>query len=87
MEKVMENPEALKKQLADLTAKTENQAQYVTDLDLAMQVLQESFAEVRRSYGSVLDNKTTEIFSGIRYKTENRKVTTPISSAANQIFT
>ena len=65
MQKVMENPEVLKKQIADLTAKTENQAQYVADLDLAMQVLSESFAEVRRSYGSVLDNKTTEIFSGI----------------------
>lgn len=64
-EKVMENPEDLKKQIAELTAKTENQAQYVADLDLAMQVLTESFAEVRRSYGSVLDSKTGEIFSGI----------------------
>jgi uncharacterized protein YhaN len=64
-EKVMENPETLKKQIADLTAKTENQARYVADLELAMAVLTESFSEVRRSYGSVLDNKTGEIFSGI----------------------
>ncbi|MBQ3548245.1 MAG: AAA family ATPase [Clostridia bacterium] len=64
-QKIMENPESLKKQIADLTQKTEKQAQYVADLDLAMEVLTESFAEVRRSYGSVLDNKTGEIFSGI----------------------
>lgn len=64
-EKVMENPESLKAQIADLTAKTESQAQYINDLDLAMTVLTESFAEVRRSYGSVLDNKTAQIFSGI----------------------
>ncbi len=64
-EKVMENPESLKTQIADLTAKTESQAQYINDLDLAMTVLSESFGEVRRSYGSVLDNKTAQIFSGI----------------------
>ena len=64
-QKIMENPESLKKQIADLTQKTEKQAQYVADLDLAMEVLTESFAEVRRSYGSVLDNKTGEIFGGI----------------------
>ena len=73
-EKVMENPETLKKQINELTEKTENQAKYVADLDLAMQVLTESFAEVRRSYGSVLDSKTGEIFSGItggRYQSLN----------------
>lgn len=64
-EKVMENPEALKKQIADLTSKTESQAQYINDLTFAMEVLSESFAEVRRSYGSVLDKKTNTIFSGI----------------------
>ena len=65
IQKVMENPENLKKQIAELTAKTESQAQYIADLDLAMEVLTESFSEVRRSYGSVLDSKTTKIFSGI----------------------
>ncbi len=64
-EKVMENPESINKQIADLTKKAESQAQYIKDLDLAMTVLSESFAEVRRSYGSVLDNKTAQIFSGI----------------------
>ncbi|MBE6781019.1 MAG: hypothetical protein E7545_08585 [Ruminococcaceae bacterium] len=64
-EKVMENPESLKEQIAALTKKTEGQAQYINDLDLAMTVLSESFGEVRRSYGSVLDNKTAQIFSGI----------------------
>lgn len=65
MSKVAANPEELKKQINDLTAKTKNQAQFIDDLALAMEVLTESFAEVRRSYGSVLDNKTTKIFSGI----------------------
>ncbi len=64
-EKVMENPESLKEQIAALTKKTEGQAQYINDLDLAMTVLSESFGEVRRSYGSVLNNKTAQIFSGI----------------------
>ncbi len=64
-EKVIQNPEILKKQIDMLTAKTQNQAQYIDDLVLAMSVLSESFAEVRRSYGGVLDSKTEKIFSGI----------------------
>ncbi len=64
-EKVIENPENLKKQIAALTLKANAQAQYVADLELAMTVLSESFAEVRRSYGLVLDSKTNEIFGGI----------------------
>ena len=87
--KVMENPEDLKKQIADLTAKTENQAQFVADLELAMEVLAESFTEVRRSYGSVLDNKTTEIFSGItggRYNSLNVSKSFDISVQKADIF-
>lgn len=87
--KVMENPEDLKKQIADLTAKTENQAQFVADLELAMEVLAESFTEVRRSYGSVLDNKTTEIFSGItggRYNSLNVSKSFDISVQKSDVF-
>ena len=88
-EKVMENPETLKKQIADLTAKTENQARYVADLELAMTVLTESFSEVRRSYGSVLDNKTGEIFSGItggKYNGINVSKSFDISVQKTDIF-
>ena len=88
-EKVMENPETLKKQIADLTAKTENQARYVADLELAMAVLTESFSEVRRSYGSVLDNKTGEIFSGItggKYNGINVSKSFDISVQKTDIF-
>ena len=88
-EKVMENPESLKKQIADLTAKTENQARYVADLELAMAVLTESFSEVRRSYGSVLDNKTGEIFSGItggKYNGINVSKSFDISVQKTDIF-
>lgn len=88
-EKVMENPETLKKQIADLTAKTESQARYVADLELAMAVLTESFSEVRRSYGSVLDNKTSEIFSGItggKYNGINVSKSFDISVQKTDIF-
>ena len=88
-QKTMQNPETLKKQIADLTVKTENQAQFVNDLELAMEVLTESFAEVRRSYGSVLDNKTAEIFSGItggKYNGINVSKSFDISVQKTDIF-
>lgn len=74
MTKVMENPEAIKSQIADLTAKTNSQKEYLDALNLAMTTLSNSFAEVRRNYGSALDSKTAEIFKGItggKYKAVN----------------
>ncbi len=72
--KVMENPESIKNSIVDLTQKTESQKRYLDALNLAMATLSDSFAEVRRNYGSVLDSKTAEIFKGItggKYKSVN----------------
>ena len=63
--KVMENPDTLKSQIAELEAKAASQKEYLNALTLAMNALTESFAEVRRSYGSALNSKTAEIFKGI----------------------
>ncbi len=60
-----EDKETLKKQLAELTEKTDSQREFCAQIDLASAVLAESFAEVRRSYGSVLEKKAGHLFEGI----------------------
>ena len=57
-----ENIEKLKTLKSDLERKTAAQKEFCSLCDIASEVLQESFAEVRRSYGSVLDKKAGEIF-------------------------
>ena len=58
-----ENPEHLKAQIAELSRKTADQKAFCAAADTAMDILKDSFAEVRRSYGSVLDKTAAEIFS------------------------
>ncbi len=60
-----ENPETLNKQIAELIEKTNSQKDYCDSLDIALDVLAESFGELRRSYGSALEKKAGEIFSGL----------------------
>lgn len=60
-----ENPEELKKQLKETAEKALSQKEFCDAADIAMQVLTESFGEVRRSYGSVLEKNAAEIFGGI----------------------
>ena len=60
-----ENPEQLKKQLKETAEKALSQKEFCDAADIAMQVLIESFGEVRRSYGSVLEKSAAEIFGGI----------------------
>ena len=57
-----ENPEELKKQLKDVAEKAMAQKEFCDASDIALAVLTESFAEVRRSYGSVLEKTAGEIF-------------------------
>lgn len=61
----IEDSQALRSELQMLTEKTARQKAFCDAADIAMTVLQESFAEVRRSYGSVLEKKAGEIFSRI----------------------
>ncbi len=60
-----ENPEQLKKQLKEVAERALSQKEFCDAADIAMSTLSESFAEVRRSYGSVLEKTAGEIFGGI----------------------
>ncbi len=59
------NTENDKKQLEELKSKILNQKDYCESMDIAMSVLADSFVEVRRSFGSVLEKKASDIFKGI----------------------
>lgn len=59
------NNENDKTKLEELKTKITNQKDYCECLDIAMSVLADSFVEVRRSFGSVLENKASDIFKGI----------------------
>lgn len=58
-----ENPEELKSQLKALEEKIASQKEFCEVANIAMSALADSFAEVRRSYGSALEKKAGEIFS------------------------
>lgn len=56
-------PEALKKEIANLKNITEKQCLFCNAADIALDALKDSFAEMRRSYGSALEKKAGKIFS------------------------
>ena len=58
-----ENTEALKSEFKSLMQKTLKQKEFCDIADIAMQTLSESFIEIRKSYGSVLEKNAGEIFS------------------------
>lgn len=60
-----ENPDELKREIDELKQKTANQAKFVKAADIALEVLRDSFAELRRGYGSALEQKAGEIFKGL----------------------
>ena len=60
-----ENPDGLKREIDELKQKTANQAKFVKAADVALEVLKDSFAELRRGYGSALEQKAGEIFKGL----------------------
>ncbi len=59
------NIDALKSKLTSLQETINKQKNYCDALDITSSVLADSFAEVRRSFGSVLEQKASEIFKGI----------------------
>lgn len=84
-----DNPEELKKEINALTEKTDSEEQFCRAADVAMSVLQDSFAELRRSYGSALEQKSGEIFGGItggRYKSVQISKAFDISVEKNDAF-
>lgn len=60
-----ENPALLKSERRRLLETVESQKKFCEAAECAISVLDDSFAEVRRSYGSALERKAAEIFSRI----------------------
>lgn len=84
-----ENPDELKKRLSELVEKTAAQKEFCDAADIAMQTLLESFAEVRKSYGSVLEKQAGEIFSrltGNRYDSMSISRTFDINVSQAEAF-
>ena len=73
-----EDGEILKKELAVLSERAKSQKEFCFIADIAMETLRESFAEVRRSYGSVLEKRANSIFTQL---TDNRYNDMSISKA------
>ncbi len=63
--KTAENPEELKSQIKTLSEKIASQKSFCDAIDLASDALLESYSEIRRSYGSVLEKKAADIFSSL----------------------
>lgn len=60
-----DSPEVIKPIIENLQKKMAYQKEYCDLIDIAISVLEESFVEMRRSYGSVFEKKASEIFIGI----------------------
>ncbi|MGN0493721.1 MAG: AAA family ATPase [Acutalibacteraceae bacterium] len=60
-----ENPDELNKEIGQLKEKTDRQAKFCKAADIASEVLKDSFAELRRGYGSALEQRAGEIFKGL----------------------
>ena len=58
-----ENPEILRNRLDELNNTLIAQKEFCDSADIAIEVLKESFAELRAGYGSELEKKSAEIFS------------------------
>ncbi len=89
VKKTAKNPDTINSEIIALRSKCEAQKEYIDLLDLAMTVLSNSFSEVRRNYGSVLDSKATAIFNKItdgKYKSLNASKSFDISVEKSDIF-
>ena len=62
-EKGAENPELIKTEINSLTKKTETQKEFCDACDMALEVLADSYAELRSGFGSALETAGAEIFS------------------------
>lgn len=61
--KNLPDPAALKSEIALLKEKIERQESFCNAADIALEVLQNSFAELRGNYGSALEKRAGEIFA------------------------
>lgn len=61
--KTAPDPETLKSEIKELTEKISRQEDFCRAADTALEILQNSFAELRGSYGSALEKKAADIFA------------------------
>lgn len=84
-----ENPEELKRQITELQEKADSKKAFCDAADLATQVLQESFYELRRGYGSELETLTHSIFADLtdgKYKSVSITDTLDLSVEKADVF-
>ncbi len=84
-----ENPEELNRQITALKEKAESKKAFCDAADLAIKVLEESFYELRRGYGSELEKATHNIFEKLtngRYKNINVSDTLDLSVEKTDVF-
>lgn len=65
MTKSIPNPREYDKKIAECEEKLSSMLSFVENSDIAIEVLEEAYAEQRRSWGGVLQGRALEIFSGL----------------------
>lgn len=84
-----ENPEELKREISVLEEKINSKKAFCDAADIAIGVLEESFYELRRGYGSELEQATHNIFANLtdgRYKSVSVSDTLDLSVEKSNIF-
>ena len=84
-----ENPEEIRREMLSLKEKSDSKKAFCDAADLATTVLEESFYELRRGYGSELEKLTHNIFAELtdgRYNSVNVSDTLDISVEQTGVF-
>lgn len=84
-----ENPEELKREIKLLQEKADSKKAFCDAADIARNILEESFYELRRGYGSELEKATHEIFSRLtdgKYKSISVTDTLDLSVEKADVF-
>ena len=87
--KKSENPEELKREISQIKERLRSKKAFCDAADLSIEVLEESFYELRRGYGSELEKTTHSIFSGLtngKYKNVNITDTLDLSVENSNVF-
>ena len=84
-----ENPEDIKREISVIQERADSKKAFCDAADLAISVLEESFYELRRSYGSELEALTHSIFSELtdgKYKSVNITDSLDLSVEKSDVF-
>ncbi len=87
--KTSENPEDLRREIVTLQEKVDSKKAFCDAADLAIEVLEQSFYELRRGYGSELEKATHDIFSRLtngKYKSVSVTDTLDLSVEKADVF-